>query len=257
MTGRRGSSSPAFMILLTALLLAMALLVAGDRSGSAEALGNCTPVSGSGCEGYTPETATPQELPFLSQSEACVDVGYLCSALKEQEMVQFVRWPTDTDRLVIRISVPDTEDTHTAREFRKAVVRGFEAWQGYPFQLMFRERPGDEPVDLEVRWAQQLSGRRIGLTEVEWTQRGNDFTYEVKSVTLALRSPVSGLLVSPWQLQLTAAHELGHVLGLPHSDSQRDVMYPQNTARRLSARDYKTLQALYRLQNGVQIRGGI
>jgi predicted Zn-dependent protease len=52
---------------------------------------------------------------------------------------------------------------------------------------------------------------------------------------------------------LTAAHAMGHALGLPHSDSERDVMYPRNTARNLSTRDFGTVDALYRLPNGAKI----
>jgi predicted Zn-dependent protease len=59
--------------------------------------------------------------------------------------------------------------------------------------------------------------------------------------------------LAPQQVLLTAAHEMGHALGLPHSDSRRDVMYPTNTARNLSNRDFRTVNALYRLTNGAEI----
>ena len=61
------------------------------------------------------------------------------------------------------------------------------------------------------------------------------------------------LELAPEQVLLTAAHEMGHALGLPHSDSERDVMYPTNTARNLSNRDFRTVDALYRLPNGAKI----
>lgn len=48
---------------------------------------------------------------------------------------------------------------------------------------------------------------------------------------------------------------MGHALGLDWSDSDRDVMYPGNTATtRPSARDYETVAALYTLPNGATIR---
>ncbi len=71
---------------------------------------------------------------------------------------------------------------------------------------------------------------------------------EVESIRLAVRDPggrnyqrtADGVL-------LTAAHEMGHALGLSHSDSERDVMYRTNTARSLTPRDFRMLAGLYRL----------
>ena len=38
-----------------------------------------------------------------------------------------------------------------------------------------------------------------------------------------------------------------------HSDNARDVMYPANTATSLSARDYRTMEALYAPEDGTTI----
>lgn len=38
-----------------------------------------------------------------------------------------------------------------------------------------------------------------------------------------------------------------------HSDNSRDVMYPTNTATSLSAQNYKTMGALYALEDGTTI----
>jgi predicted Zn-dependent protease len=54
-------------------------------------------------------------------------------------------------------------------------------------------------------------------------------------------------------VQLTAAHEMGHALGVPHSGSERDVMYPSNTATSLSAQDYRSMEALYDFEDGTEI----
>lgn len=96
---------------------------------------------------------------------------------------------------------------------------------------------------------------RLGRAQVEWTLKGGEISVKVLGLTLTTHDPgPAGGLLGPTEVELVAAHEMGHVLGLPHSDDDRDLMYPENTATRLTARDFLTLEALYALPGGVEIR---
>lgn len=104
-------------------------------------------------------------------------------------------------------------------------------------------------------WVRSLGGNRLGHTGTRWTEAGEEFKVEVTSFQLTTHFPSGpNLEIPPGQLQLIAAHEMGHVLGLPHSDDPRDVMFPQNTAWRRTRRDFETMEALYRLPNGAIIQ---
>lgn len=189
----------------------------------------------------------------LSSASACVDVGYLCAALETADSLQLRRWPESTRRLRVRVPLPSGLAPARARELQSAVVRGIQYWQRPPFELAIDTHPTPSgEVDIEISWGEGLSGSQIGLTRT----RSSLDQFEVLGITLATLSPNSKYGRTPEEVLLTAAHEMGHALGLPHSDSNRDVMYPTNTARSLTPHDFRTVEALYRLPNGARIRRG-
>ena len=191
----------------------------------------------------------------LNSASVCVDVGYLCAELETTGSQRILRWPADTGRLRIRIPPPPGVAPDRARALQSAVVRGIQYWQRRPFELVIDTHPTPSgQADIEISWGRELSGSQLGLTRTLWSLEKGEPKFEILGLTLAMRSPNSNYQISPEQLLLTAAHEMGHALGLPHSDSERDVMYPTNTARSLSTRDFRTLGALYRLPNGALIR---
>ena len=138
-----------------------------------------------------------------------------------------------------------------ARELQGAVARGIQYWQRRPFELAIDTHPTPSvEVDIEISWGEGLSGSQIGLIH---TKSSLD-QFEVLGITLATLSPNLKYGRTPEEVPLTAAHEIGHALGLPHSDSHRDVVYPTNTTRNLTPRDFRTVEVLYRLPSGARIR---
>ena len=143
-----------------------------------------------------------------------------------------------------------------ARALRRAATRGISAWQGQPFDLSIDDRvtASSEPADIVIRWTRRLDGMALGVTQTRWEAGPTGATFTAVEVVLATRNPYNGaFLLTPEDMVLVAAHEMGHALGLPHSDHAADLMYPTNTASRLSARDYRTMSALYGLPNGARV----
>jgi predicted Zn-dependent protease len=183
--------------------------------------------------------------------EFCVDVGYLCAALTDLDSVRIRRWSDGDRTLVVHVPLPRDEEPGQARRLQRAAARGLQAWNGQPFSILADLR-GDRDPDFRVRWRRSLGGAQVGVTHTAWSYPDG---LRVLSVDLATRDPFdTDREADPDAVRLTAAHEMGHALGLPHSDAPRDVMYPQNTATSMSAQDYRSVEMLYRTPDGTLVR---
>jgi predicted Zn-dependent protease len=199
-----------------------------------------------------PEAAAPSlpAAPVLTAAEACRNVGYLCSELEQAERVTLHRWRDFTGPIVVHVPRPDFEDPTEATRLQQAAAMGLRAWNGQPFEISADLR-GDRNPHFAVTWTRSLTGSQIGVARTRWSAATG---LQVVSIELTTRSPFDpNRLVTPEQVRLTAAHEMGHALGLPHSTAPRDVMYPSNTATAMSAQDYRTMESLYRFPDGTEI----
>ena len=152
--------------------------------------------------------------------------------------------------VVVHVPRPDFEDGGDAIALQRAAALGIRAWNNEPFPILVDMR-GDRDAHFAVRWHQSLGGSQIGEARTRWSAAGG---LEVLSIELTTRRPYNMNSLSDTRaVRLTAAHEMGHALGLPHSDSSRDVMYPTNTATSVSAQDRRSMEVLYGLEDGVRI----
>ena len=260
-----GRSRSSFSLLLLVIAAGLLMIRIQNRApGSANDGMDSTSRPGEPCPQATNEICSESSTPrgavdevVLSSASVCVDVGYLCADLETTDSLRIRRWPADTGRLRIRVPRPPGVAPGRARDLQSAVVRGIQYWQRRPFELVIDTHPvSSGEADIEISWEQGLSGLQLGLTQtVLMIEGGKPTKFEVLLLALAIRRPANSKYeISPPEVLLTAAHEMGHALGLPHSDSDRDVMYPTNTARSLTTRDFRTLDALYRMPNGAVIR---
>jgi hypothetical protein len=240
--------SPVSVLALILIVGGLAGLFMPDRAPRPP----CDPEADADCPTSTGSTAPTRIAPtgpVLSSAEACIDVGYLCADLRESGRYVVRRWRDFSGPLVVFVPAPRMDDQATALRLQRAAAAGVRLWNGQPFDVIVDQR-GNREAHFQVQWIPNLGGSQIGIARTEWKASEG---LKVHSIALVTQSPDRGLPIASSQIRLTAAHEMGHALGLPHSDQDRDVMYPMNTASALTARDYRTLEALYSLEDGTEI----
>jgi predicted Zn-dependent protease len=245
--------------LLGVVLIGFASRASKGPRGSGSRVPECVGLSHEACQalsetdGSSPPAGARE--PVLSINEACTDVGYLCADAVSTGSLRLLRWPEDQPVIGVLVPEPDDLPPDRARELQRAAVRGIQSWHDHPIPLLIRTRPTGERFDITIQWAGIVDDGRLGRAEVEWRRRGSEVEFRVVNFAMATHHPSNPQVqLTPDQIELVAAHEMGHALGLPHSDDPRDVMFPTNTAHRLTARDFRTMEALYRMPNGAEIR---
>ena len=159
-----------------------------------------------------------------------------------------VRW-ADRQGAPLRVAfVADTALPGWTPLIIDAARGGMAPWNGNSANLRFTEVPLPADADIVVSFVGAVSDSGdMGVTQ---TQSGTGGVTARVDITLALRPAEDAPLISPVLMRRVATHEFGHAIGLPHSSSRDDIMYPTATVSVPSRRDQATLQLLYAVPPG-------
>src|SRR6266513_1557933 len=145
------------------------------------------------------------------------------------------RWDGRVSRPV-RVFFPPTTVANFQPTFLDAVRNAFQRWEEAGIPVRFDLEADSSSAEVRIQWRMQFEGARSGQTDLKWEQDGH-LTGGV--ITLATFD-MKGQPVGPDDVRVLALHEIGHLIGLDHSQDPGDIMYPQPKLHDLSPRDIST-----------------
>ncbi len=194
--------------------------------------------------------APKRDLAEIQRRLSSGEAGTYIREILLQRGDNIARWP-DREAEPLRVWI---QPTSTLADFRVSYpVRAreaFERWThiGVPVSYTFvvDSAAADIPVTWVDRFDMPITGRTRWMHDQNWWIVGS-------SIEVALHHQ-SGAPLDPEAIYAITLHEIGHVLGLDHTQDERSIMAARVRVRQLSDVDEHTVQLIYSLPPGSVIK---
>ena len=131
-------------------------------------------------------------------------------------------------------------------EFETQVRTAFDEWVETGIPMRFRFVADSADAEVQVTWVDRFHEPISGKTR--WARDSRWWIVD-GNITIALRHS-SGPMLSGSAIHAIALHEVGHLLGLDHSQNPENIMTPRVRVKSLSDADRATMRLLYSLPPG-------
>lgn len=156
------------------------------------------------------------------------------------------RWPDHVTR-PLRVFVREGEVLEAWNpDFLPAVRDAFDTWTQAGIPVRFSFVRDSASADISVRFVDAFANGISGKTV--WSRDGAHWLLS-SDIQLAVTHPHGGT-VTPPQMRAIALHEVGHLLGLDHTENADNIMSARVRVRELSEADKATVRLVYAVEAG-------
>jgi matrixin len=189
-----------------------------------------------------PEDARVAARRKIEESESTT---YIAEILAEHDS-SVARWPDRrTQPLTVWVQ-PASGIADFNKIYVEQVRQAFEEWDRLQLPVHFTFVNDSADADVHVNWVDRFSEPISGRTR--WT-RDDDWLITDANILLALHH-IGGERLDYDAMHAIALHEIGHLLGLDHTQDTLSIMAPRVRVRELSNVDTATVRLIYALPAG-------
>jgi predicted Zn-dependent protease len=156
------------------------------------------------------------------------------------------RWPDREDRPLTVWIQPDTEIEDWTPAYVDRVREAFEDWDAINLPVGFVFVDDSTHAEIHVNWIDHFNEPISGRTK--WA-RDDEWLITDANIILAVHHH-QGEVLDEEAMKAMALHEIGHLLGLDHTQDASNIMAPKVRVRDLSSADRATVRLLYSLPPG-------
>lgn len=156
------------------------------------------------------------------------------------------RWPDRADRPLTVWIQPDPSIEDWSPLYVERVREAFSEWDAVNLPVGFVFVEDSVHAEIHVSWIDHFNEPISGRTK--WA-RDDEWLITDANIILAVHHH-QGEVLDDEAMKAMALHEIGHLLGLDHTQDSSNIMAPKVRVRDLSAADRATVRLLYSLPPG-------